>query len=75
MLNNMNVRHNNCSESAQAKYKEYVAHMTQEQLEEWYDELYQMMLLAFLLLDNEERSAKVGELKANITGGKQKWKN
>ena len=70
MLNNMNVRHNNCSESDQAKYKEYVANMTQEQLEEWYDELYQMMLLGFLLLDNEERSAKVSELKANITGGK-----
>lgn len=70
MLNNMNLRHNNCSESDQAKYKEYVANMTQEQLEEWYDELYQMILLAFLLLDNGERSAKVSELKENITGGK-----
>lgn len=70
MLNNMNVRHNNCAASDPGKYKEYVSKMTPEQLEEWYDELYQMMLLAFLLLDNVERSAKVCELKANVTGGK-----
>ena len=70
MLNNMNVRHNNCDASDSGKYKEYVSKMTLEQLEDWYDELYQMMLIAFLLLDNEERSVKVRELKANITGGK-----
>ncbi len=70
MLNNMNVRHNNYAVSDPGKYKEYVSKMTPEQLEEWYDELYQMMLLAFLLLDNAGRSAKVCELKANVTGGK-----
>ncbi|WP_418708662.1 hypothetical protein [Anaerotignum faecicola] len=70
MLNNMNVRHNNCAASDPGKYKEYVSKMTPEQLEEWYDELYQMMLLAVLLLDNVERSAKVCGLKANVTGGK-----
>lgn len=70
MLNNMNVRHNNCDLSDPIKYREYVLKMTPEQLEEWYDELYQMMILAFLLLDNVERSAKVHGLKANVTGGK-----
>lgn len=70
MLNNMNVRHNNCAASDPGKYKEYVSKMTLEQLEEWYDDIYQMMLLAFLLLDNVERSAKVYELKTNVTGGK-----
>lgn len=69
MLNNMNVRHNNCTSSDPGKYKEFVSKMIPEQLEEWYDELYQMMLLAFLLLDNVERVAKVRELKANVTGG------
>lgn len=70
MLNNINVRHNNCAESDPAKYKEYVARMTSEQLEECYDELYQMILLAFLLLDNEDRSVRVSDLKKNVTGGK-----
>lgn len=69
MLNNINIRHNNCSKQDSAKYKKYVADMAPEQLEEWYDELYQMMLLGFLLLDNKERSIKIGELKDNINRG------
>lgn len=68
MLNNINIRHNNRSKKDKAKYKEYVAKMSKKQLEKWYDELYQMMLLAFLLLDNSERSVKVKELKDKITG-------
>ncbi|MFR2154770.1 MAG: hypothetical protein ACLS48_09105 [[Eubacterium] siraeum] len=63
MLNNLNVRHNNRSKKDIAKYKEHVAKMTKARLEKWYDELYQMMLLAFLLLDNVDRTASVKELK------------
>lgn len=70
MLNNMNIRHNNRSKKAQSKYKEYVAKMTKKQLEKWYDELYQMILLAFLLLDNVDRAKKVKELKNKVVGGK-----
>lgn len=66
MLNNLNLRHNNCSESDPAKYKRFVAEMESSKLEEWYDELYQMILLSFLLLDNTERSIKVKELKAKV---------
>lgn len=69
MLNNMNVRHNNRSKKDKGKYKEYVAKMSKTRLEKWYDELYQMMLLAFLLLDNVERASKVKELKDKIVGG------
>lgn len=70
MLNNLNIRHNNCSEDDPAKYKEYVANMDNDKMEEWYDELYQMILLAFLALDNEERSVRVKELQEKVTGGK-----
>ena len=42
--------------------------MKKERLEKWYDELYQMMLLAILLLDNVDRTAKVKELKEKIVG-------
>ena len=69
MLNNMNVRHNNRSKKDMSKYKEYVAKMSKARLEKWYDELYQMMLLAFLLLDNVDRTANVKELKGKIVGG------
>lgn len=70
MLNNMNIRHNNCNEADASKYQKFVAEMDITQLEEWYDELYQMILLAFLLLDNTERTAKVKSLKSDIINEK-----
>ena len=68
MLNNINIRHNNRNPKDPSKFKKYVSKMDDAQLEEWYDELYQMMLLAILLLDNVDRSSKVEELKSKITG-------
>lgn len=69
MLNNLNIRHNNRQKNDK-HYKEYVFRMKIKTLEKWYDELYQMILLALLLLDNIERTQKVKELKSKITGGK-----
>lgn len=69
MLNNINIRHNNRSKKDMGKYKEYVAKMSKTRLEKWYDELYQMILLAFLLLDNVDRMANVKELKGKVIGG------
>lgn len=65
MLNNLNLRHNNCSKGDKY-YREFVANMNDDVLEGWYDELYQMMLLAFLELDQLERNTKIKELKANV---------
>ena len=65
LLNNLNIRHNNCKEGDK-NYKEIVAKMTQDELEGWYDETYQMCLLAFLELDNVERTKKVAELKGEL---------
>lgn len=69
MLNNINIRHNNRSKKDMGKYKEYVAKMSKTRLEKWYDELYQMMLLAFLLLDNVDRMENIKELKGKVVGG------
>lgn len=66
MLNNIDIRHNNRNPMDPSKYKEFVYKMDNDQLEEWYDELYQMMLLAILLLDNVDRCAKVKDLKSSI---------
>lgn len=65
MLNNLNICHNNKSKGDK-NYKEYVAKMRKDRLEKWYDELYQMLLLAFLLMDNTKRVEKVKELKEKI---------
>lgn len=65
MLNNLNIRHNN-KNKGDRNYKEYVAKMRKDRLEKWYDELYQMILLAFLLMDNTKRADRVKELKVKI---------
>lgn len=65
MLNNFNIRHNN-KNKGDKNYKEYVAKMRKDRLEKWYDELYQMILLAFLLMDNTKRTDRVKELKVKI---------
>lgn len=65
LLNNLNLRHNNCDTKSK-DYIQYVAEMSEELLEEWYDDLYQMILLAILELDNLERKRKIAELKTHF---------
>lgn len=57
LFNNINIRHNN---------KEKIAKISDKELEEWYDETYQLALLAILLLDNIPRTEKIKDLKSKI---------
>lgn len=59
ILNEFNLRHNNIDPQDNKNYHADIAALSSQQLEEWYDELYQMILLAYLALDNVERSNKV----------------
>lgn len=65
MLNNMNLRHNNI-DTNDKNYRQFVAKMKINDLENWYDEIYQMILLSKLLLDNNGRQEKILELKKNL---------
>lgn len=65
LLNNLNLRHNNCTPHAN-NYIQFIAEMPSETLEEWYDELYQMILLAKLELNHIERKNKIAELKTHF---------
>ena len=51
MVNNLNIRHNNVEPIDSSKYKEYVALMSDEELEGWYDAVRYMSAAAFLLLE------------------------
>ena len=66
VLNNLNLRHNNKTEGDK-NYKQAVADMDSNTLEHWYDELYQMMLLAYLQLDQVKRNIQVKELKELVS--------
>lgn len=65
MVNNMNIRHNNCDESSK-HYNEKFAKLSEKEKEEWYDEIYQESLMAFLVLDQVERARKIDEFKKVI---------
>lgn len=60
LLNSLNIRHNNL-EGKNAI--EYLKTMSSAELEEWYDETYQVLLLALLEQDNIERRKRVKALK------------
>lgn len=66
MLNNLDLRHNNMTKGDK-KYNEKVANMNKAELEEWYDELYQLMLTAYLCMENVKRIDAVDKLKTEIT--------
>ena len=65
MLNNLDLRHNN-RKKGDKNYKEKVAKMSKAKLEGWYDELYQLILTAYILLDNRNRIPKIAQLKQDI---------
>ena len=65
LLNNMNIRHNNTDPNSKY-YISFVAAMKKEEIEHWYDELYQMCLLAFLELDHSERKGSIEQMKQDI---------
>ncbi len=67
MLNNMDLRHNNRAHESKY-YKKAVEEMDEGALENWYDELYQMILLAYLRMEQEDRAVKVKELKKIVPG-------
>ena len=65
-FNNLNLRHNNKDISYKEKYKKYIADMSNAELENWYDEIYQMCLLAFLEIEQIARKKSFNELKRRI---------
>lgn len=66
LFNSVNLRHNNADPDGK-NYIPFVANMMDEEIEKWYDEAYQICLLAFLELDNVERKDRVNKLKKDTT--------
>lgn len=63
LLNNLNIRHNNITKDDK-NYKQCIAKMSDEELEEWYDITYRMCLLAILELEyKDEYKTKINYLK------------
>lgn len=59
LLNNLNLRHNNLEGRDK---REIVCEMPAEELEKWYDELYQLLLFCVLIKDNIKRKKEIDDL-------------
>lgn len=66
IFNNLNIRHNNIDSSDVKNYRKSVDDMPSGKLEQWYDETYQMCLLAFLEIENIARRQKIADLKKEL---------
>lgn len=66
-LNSLNIRHNNVNPENKANYHKAVEEMPDEELEKHYDDLYQLILLAILEMDNKERQREIKELVQKIS--------
>lgn len=66
IFNNLNIRHNNINPELKGNYKLYIAQMSNDELERWYDETYQMCLLAFLQIEHFSRKIEFDKLKTEI---------
>ena len=64
LFNSVDIRHNN-SDKGSKDYKFFTSQMDKDTVEYWYDETYQICLLAFLELDNIDRMSNIEELKKN----------
>jgi len=65
-FNKFNLRHNNIDPNLSSKYVPVIAQMKNDELESWYDEVYQMCLLAFLRLEHDDRKIEFDKLKSRI---------
>ena len=63
MVNNFNIRHNNCEPSDKSKYNEMFASLSSKEQEDWYDDIYQEGLMAFLSLEHTDRNEKIKEFR------------
>lgn len=63
LLNNLNIRHNNIEGKNK---KQYIVDMKSEELEEWYDKTYDMILVALLIDKYIDDKSKIKELKEHL---------
>ena len=63
LLNKLNIRNNNVEGE---KAEVFTQQLSPEELEEWYDDTYQLLLLAFLEDDNMKRRQKVKDLQRQL---------
>lgn len=63
LVNNMNIRHNNCDSSDEKNYNPKFDRLKASKKEEWYDLIYEQGLALFVLLEQKERNRLIENYK------------
>lgn len=63
MVNNMNIRHNNCDITDVGKYNAKFALLSNADKEEWYDMIYDQGLALYVILEQQRRNKKIDAFK------------
>lgn len=63
LVNNMNIRHNNCDPNNAKYYNVNFANLSAKEQENWYDLIYEQSLSLFVLLEQEERNSMIDAFK------------
>ena len=63
MVNEMDVRHNNCNPNDSKNYKPKFALLNENDKESWYDCIYEQGLSLYMLLEQQDRNKKIASYK------------
>lgn len=74
MANQLDVRHNNKSKGS-PKYKPFVADLSSEQLEHWYDNLYRLCIAAILVVNSQGAIKEYKDNQQSMNESSMKTKN
>lgn len=70
LVNNMNIRHNNCDPKDLKRYCKVFADLSDKEKENLYDEIYQEALMAYLVLEQINREKMISTLRQKINNDK-----
>lgn len=59
MVNNMNVRHNNCDPKDEKRYREVFATLSKKEKEAWYDKIYEQALSIIIIREQKTRTVEI----------------
>jgi len=66
LFNKMSIRHNNRDAGDKEHFNPVLVKLSNKEVEDWYDDTYQLALYAILIIDNCSRMKKVDLLKQNM---------
>lgn len=66
MVNNMDIRHNNCDSKDTKRFCNEFAFLSDEEKESWYDKIYEQALAITIIRDQKARTVEIANFKSKM---------